>query len=143
MLEASQAALAIGTEGGARHNSACRHTYDRPDLLAFVVSADGPVTVFSDGIRSSALVLPDSKLPWNPSGGEMWTNEKHCPSCGVKLTVRKTVLYGFRTPEGGYCPICKEEAASVHGWQVEIGLIKDAASIERIREFRQRDLAHG
>lgn len=126
----------VQTEGGTRHNSACRHTYDRPDLLAFVISADGPVTVFSDGLRAFSLVLPDRELPWNPSGGEMWTDEISCPRCGSTLTIRKIVLYGWRSLEEGECPICDEEAASVHGWRVEIGLVKDAATIERIREFR-------
>jgi DNA integrity scanning protein DisA with diadenylate cyclase activity len=41
---------------GTRHTSAARHTYDCPDVLAFVVSTDGPVTVFSDGER-----IADSK----------------------------------------------------------------------------------
>ena len=40
---------------GTRHTSAARHTYDCPDVLAFVVSADGPVTVFSDGRRIADL----------------------------------------------------------------------------------------
>jgi DNA integrity scanning protein DisA with diadenylate cyclase activity len=40
---------------GTRHTSAARHTYDRPDVLAFVVSTDGPVTVFSAGQRIADL----------------------------------------------------------------------------------------
>jgi len=40
---------------GTRHTSAARHTYDCPDVLAFVVSTDGPVTVFSDGRRIAEL----------------------------------------------------------------------------------------
>ena len=40
---------------GTRHTSAARHTYDCPDMLAFVVSTDGPVTVFSDGQRIADL----------------------------------------------------------------------------------------
>jgi hypothetical protein len=106
-------------------------------LLAFVVSADGQVTVFSDGNRSSSLVLPERELPWNPSGGEMWTDAIQCPTCGVSLLVRKTVLYGFRNAEEADCPICKKEAASVHGWNIEIGLEKDATTIDRTRKFRQ------
>ena len=42
---------------GTRHASAARHTADCPDVLAFVVSADGPVTVFSDGQRIADLKL--------------------------------------------------------------------------------------
>ena len=42
---------AVSPTKGTRHTSAARHTYDCPDILAFVVSADGPVTVFCDGMR--------------------------------------------------------------------------------------------
>lgn len=45
MLETSQQAQRIKTDGGMRHHSAVRHTFDRPDLLAFVVSSDGPVSI--------------------------------------------------------------------------------------------------
>jgi hypothetical protein len=38
-----------------RHTSAARHTFDCPDVLAFVISTDGPVTVFSDGQRVADL----------------------------------------------------------------------------------------
>jgi DNA integrity scanning protein DisA with diadenylate cyclase activity len=46
---------AIAPVGGTRHTSAARHTYDCPDMLAFVVSSAGPVTVFSDGRRIAEL----------------------------------------------------------------------------------------
>lgn len=46
---------AVPPAGGTRHTSAARHTYDCPDVLAFVVSIDGPVTVFSDGLRIAQL----------------------------------------------------------------------------------------
>ena len=46
---------AVLTLRGTRHASAARHTADCPDVLAFVVSADGPVTVFSDGQRVADL----------------------------------------------------------------------------------------
>jgi DNA integrity scanning protein DisA with diadenylate cyclase activity len=46
---------AVPAMKGTRHTSAARHTYDCPDVLAFVVSTDGPVTVFSDGKRIADL----------------------------------------------------------------------------------------
>ena len=46
---------AVPLTKGTRHTSAARHTYDCPDVLAFVVSTDGPVTVFSDGRRIADL----------------------------------------------------------------------------------------
>ena len=48
---------AVAATKGTRHTSAARHTYDCPDMLAFVVSTDGPVTVFSDGQRIADLKL--------------------------------------------------------------------------------------
>jgi DNA integrity scanning protein DisA with diadenylate cyclase activity len=45
----------VAATGGTRHTSAARHTYDCPDVLAVVVSASGPVTVFSDGRRIAEL----------------------------------------------------------------------------------------
>jgi DNA integrity scanning protein DisA with diadenylate cyclase activity len=46
---------AVPATRGTRHTSAARHTYDCPEILAFVVSTDGPVTVFSDGRRIADL----------------------------------------------------------------------------------------
>jgi hypothetical protein len=48
---------AVPATRGTRHTSAARHTYDCPEILAFVVSTDGPVTVFSDGQRIADLKL--------------------------------------------------------------------------------------
>lgn len=138
MLDPTPQSTAIRTERGARHTSACRHTFDRSDILAFVVSADGPVTVFSDGVPSRSLILSEQEMPWNPSGGEMWAAEQECPNCRVRLLIRRVILYGFREREEAFCPICRAEAASVHGWHIEAGLIKDAPSIQRISEFRER-----
>ena len=50
-----QSEQAVPATKGTRHTSAARHTYDCPDMLAFVVSTDGPVTVFSDGQRIADL----------------------------------------------------------------------------------------
>jgi DNA integrity scanning protein DisA with diadenylate cyclase activity len=46
---------AVPATRGTRHTSAARHTYDCPEIVAFVVSTDGPVTVFSDGRRIADL----------------------------------------------------------------------------------------
>jgi DNA integrity scanning protein DisA with diadenylate cyclase activity len=53
----------VPSMGGTRHTSAARHTYDCPDVIAFVVSMDGPVTVFSDGQRIADLKSADPPVP--------------------------------------------------------------------------------
>jgi hypothetical protein len=56
ILRSSRASeRSVAAIGGTRHTSAARHTYDCPDVLAFVVSTDGPVTVLSDGQRIAEL----------------------------------------------------------------------------------------
>jgi DNA integrity scanning protein DisA with diadenylate cyclase activity len=53
---------AVPATKGTRHTSAARHTFDCPDVLAFVVSTDGPVTVFCEGQRVADLVATRRRL---------------------------------------------------------------------------------
>jgi len=55
MRPSRQSEQAVAATKGTRHTSAARHTYDCPEVLAFVVSTDGPVTVFSGGQRIADL----------------------------------------------------------------------------------------
>lgn len=67
MLRPSTEALRrVGVFGGARHTSAQRFSFDRPDCVAFVVSEDGPVSVFAGGHRT-ALVETDHSWTTPPS----------------------------------------------------------------------------
>jgi hypothetical protein len=85
------------------------------------------------------MPLPERNLPWNPSGGEMWMEKATCPNCASNLVVRKVILYGYRMKEEGERPICDTEVASVHGFSVEVGLVKDVETIIRLQAFRERN----
>jgi DNA integrity scanning protein DisA with diadenylate cyclase activity len=67
MRPSRQSEQAVPATKGTRHTSAARHTYDCPDVLAFVVSTDGPVTVFSGGQRIADLKARATK-PSNAGG---------------------------------------------------------------------------
>ena len=60
ILVGSPAAVdAVGVvAGGTRHHSAAWHSYDRPDVLCFVVSSAGRVTLFSLGQDVTPARLP-------------------------------------------------------------------------------------
>jgi hypothetical protein len=77
-------------------------------------------------------------MPWNPSGGEMWTDETNCTTCIARVILRKIVVYCFREREEGTCPVCKGNVGAVHGWTVGVGLIKDTPTIAGTREFRRQ-----
>lgn len=52
---ASHAKLRLGTERGTRHASARRYSFDHADIVAFVVSRDGPITIFVDGEELASI----------------------------------------------------------------------------------------
>lgn len=79
---------------GTRHTSARRASYDLSDALIATVSADGPVTVFSDGVSVFELRYSIAELEkWirKVSGKSVedaiWTSvhDKICPNCGTRL----------------------------------------------------------
>ena len=45
----AEAEQGVDVQGGMRHRSAARYTYDHAEAVAIVVSEDGPVTVFHHG----------------------------------------------------------------------------------------------
>lgn len=60
MLKASEPAQSlVEAHHGTRHTSAKRFSFDHPDCLLVVVSADGPVTIFSDGTATLSLRAED------------------------------------------------------------------------------------
>ncbi|MAT07432.1 MAG: hypothetical protein CL424_20595 [Acidimicrobiaceae bacterium] len=52
----------VPQKGGMRHRSAARYTWDHHHTIAFVVSEDGPVTVFREGRRIQICDRPDGAI---------------------------------------------------------------------------------
>lgn len=115
-LDPSPAAKAFVKEDrGTRHTSAKRYSYDARGSIVFVVSADGPVTVYSEG----ALLVRLDEAP--VKRGLAWTTEvrldvgagmqeertRHlCPECGKMLVVR--IVHHARSTRNEVvdCPVC-------------------------------------
>ena len=126
----------IPASGGTRHTSAARHTYDRPDVLAFVVSTDGPVTVFSDGKRIADLKMGDPQAPPYDVRSVVDLEDRTCPHCGVLLTVRTVAVDGHDEARAVQCPACRASAATPRAWHAEAFVRKTAATIEALRKLR-------
>jgi DNA integrity scanning protein DisA with diadenylate cyclase activity len=123
---------------GTRHTSAARHTYDRPDVLAFVVSTDGPVTVFSDGKRVADLKMGNPQMPTPDMLTRVELHEDTCPHCGVQMTIRTLAGVGHNATHEVPCPACEQSAATVEGWFAEGFLRKTAQTIEALRTLRAK-----
>lgn len=102
----------VQQHGGTRHTSAKRFTYDNEHVIAVVVSADGPVTMFSDGCKLASFDTFRASHKWllnnsySQSVGLSETQERlNCNQCGKHI-----LLTSVRGPGGGLfefaCPVC-------------------------------------
>jgi len=127
----------VPSMAGTRHTSASRHTYDCPDVLAFVVSADGPVTVFSDGKRIADLKVGDPQAPPYATSSRVDLDDRTCSHCGVLLTVRTIEVPGHDAPRDVRCPACDRSVATEQAWQLEAFVRKTSQTIDALRALRQ------
>jgi hypothetical protein len=132
LVASAEALERIAPAGGTRHSSARRYAYDQPRSVVFVVSSDGPVTVFSDG-ASAAQVRVDpcrvglpAEIAEDADAGEVMP----CPSCGRQLLIDVTDVPGWTGgPEQLDCPVCGGPV-TVNSYRAAIrGALKPAVDI--------------
>lgn len=128
----------IAASTGTRHTSARRFSFDCASTIVVTVSADGPVTVFSDGVNvielsfrsadASAKALgnfvPEKRHDIVPSS---WTET--CSNCGKTSVIEEVVIYGWKDREEAHCPICRAEIASSMCFTISAHVIKRLPSI--------------
>ncbi|MDR7188138.1 DNA integrity scanning protein DisA with diadenylate cyclase activity [Microbacterium sp. BE35] len=126
-LKASDDATALlRTEGGSRHASAQWFSYDYPEYVVLVVSADGPVSLFSDGrkfAQLSSTATPERPDPVQVVPGQRdkldtRTADLTCDTCKATLELRE---FGQDTETAAVvvaCEVCGADllttAASFH-----------------------------
>lgn len=94
--------LLVADHRGMRHRSARRYSYDHPEVIAFVVSQDGPVTVFSDGAAIATCDVIHADWPAMKTDPASDIALHRCVGCD-KLLASASRLVRFGTP---YCPVC-------------------------------------
>jgi DNA integrity scanning protein DisA with diadenylate cyclase activity len=122
----NEAVDCVPAERGLRHTSAKRYSFDDPACLVFVVSHDGPVTVYSDGMSVLELRIGPSHAS---SIGGVPTHDRFgiqqtvtCRRCRKELVVgRIHVRYQDRSLSID-CPVCEtpgldsDSAFEMHAW---------------------------
>ncbi len=129
---------AVPAMRGTRHTSAARHTYDCPDVLAFVVSTDGPVTVFTDGKRIAELKMGDPPTPPEEAGLKVTIEDRRCAACGATATIRSITAPGLNAPHCAPCPTCQAAMAGEACWQVDAFVRKTPETIQALWTLRRR-----
>ena len=136
LLSSAEAEAMTAPSGGTRHSSARRYSYDQPRSVVFVVSEDGPVSVFSDGASVAQVRVDPCRLGVTAAqfgvaeGGQVLP----CPTCDRTLLVDVTDIPRWSGgPEHLWCPVC-DGPIVVDAYRAAIrGPIKVPAAVERLR----------
>lgn len=124
----------IDARAGTRHTSAQRFSYDFSQGIVFVVSSDGPVTVFCDGMSVTDLeahftdeilledteVLPPSEITLSPC-----SRDAVCHNCGKHLRIQEVENDELTKQERSlYCPVCGYFVHSAKCNNLEVYVVK-------------------
>ena len=123
---------------GTRHTSAQRFSFDQPKVIVFVVSSDGPVSVFSDGARIGALSEEwqfdsTSLKELVPAKRDDITGSSaivKCKKCGKLSVVSTVVVIGWKDRESTNCAVCGETLDSAMCFSINSYVIKDVSPTE-------------
>jgi len=106
----------VRPHGGTRHTSAARFSFDVPEVVVFVVSADGPVTVFSDGVDVLHLDREGTfgqalarAVPGMARDISIELSRIKCPRCSKPLIVEQTIIKGWLETKSAQCPVCGQQ----------------------------------
>lgn len=132
----------IEAHTGTRHTSAQRFSYDFVKGIVFVVSSDGPVTVFSDGMSVTGLDVrfTDEPLAEDPeevflpeAGSASCSNEVTCQGCQKHLKIQETDSDEFKKLERSlHCPICNHFIHSVTCSNLDVYVVKALQEAARL-----------
>ncbi|MDX2213714.1 MAG: diadenylate cyclase [Oculatellaceae cyanobacterium bins.114] len=124
----------IEARSGTRHTSAQRFSYDFAKGIIFVVSSDGPVTVFSDGMSVTDLdVRFADEMPMEVSAEALTaevpdpccTSELECQNCKKQLKIQTTDNVELKQQEKQlYCPVCSHFIHPVRCSNLDVYVVK-------------------
>lgn len=119
---------------GTRHTSARQASFDHANSLIVTVSADGPVTIFSDGLDifslswfSAAAAAASMRRAMGEGGKDsVWASEHSatCKKCGKTSEIATLTVTGWRGDEEASCPVCGTVIATGHCYEIAANLIK-------------------
>lgn len=118
---------------GTRHTSAQRFSFDYVNALVLVISEDGPVSIYSDGVKVTELhqyrigETASALRDMVPAKAEdvfssCW--DAKCESCGKGVEIEVVTVVGWRERETGECPVCGNVVATKNCWQINVNLRK-------------------
>lgn len=122
---------------GTRHTSAKRFSYDLAKVIVFVVSSDGPVTVYSDGMSIVDLNVhfydaEIESLPIKEKEIEPASTDRNlsCLVCKKTFKVQETGFVQEHDNFEIFCPVCGNFIGSTRYSDIDIYIVKHLDEIE-------------
>lgn len=116
LLYGDDAAEKIQPDGGTRHTSAKRFSFEHGETVVFVVSQDGPVSIYSDGYKvtematqlgSRVSAVLKKMVPDKAGDVDNHDIDRKCPNCGRRIRIQEVVVTGWKSHESIDCPCCQ------------------------------------
>jgi hypothetical protein len=123
----------ISSIKGTRHTSAQRFSFDEARVVILVVSEEGPVSVFSDGVKLTELNMRPvgatervfrETTPDKSDQMATECNQVDCPKCGRHYLVEVFTIYGWKAKETAECVVCGSEIYSSNCFKIAVHLRK-------------------
>lgn len=128
-----RAASIVPQTGGTRHTSAKRFSFDEPRVIVVTVSEDGPVSVFSDGVKVTELDqtwlgasgdYPACLVPEKQDHVETSIVPISCPNCSKHLEVEVVIVPRWQKQRTAACPVCGTRVQERNCWKIIPRLVK-------------------
>jgi DNA integrity scanning protein DisA with diadenylate cyclase activity len=123
----------IRNYSGTRHTSAAKYSFENSETIVVVVSADGPVSIFSEGDNIDVLTVDTSRtfseeMERTYNDGEHAKHEEEylerCGNCGKAFIINTVTFVGWQNKETLRCGVCGYEYFSKECSRLEHRLIK-------------------
>ena len=137
LIYGDDAAEKIQPDGGTRHTSAKRFSFEHGETVVFVVSQDGPVSIYSDGYKVTEMatklgsrVSSDLKklVPYKAGDVDNRTVDLKCPNCARRIRIQEVIVIGWKDHESITCPCCQAPDVyssmcwSLSAWPIKFSL---------------------
>ena len=134
LIYGDDAAEKIQPDGGTRHTSAKRFSFDHNETVVFVVSQDGPVSIYSDGYKVTEMATNlghrvasglKKMVPDKAGHVDNHTIDRICPNCRRHIRIQEVIVLGWKSHESIDCPCCQSvELYSSMCWSLSAWPIK-------------------
>ena len=134
LIYREETATKVPSDKGTRHTSAKRFSFEHDETIVFVVSEDGPVSIYSDGYKITEMAselgtqVSTRLIRAVPEKSHHISNhirDIQCGTCKKHIRIQVVIMLGWKNRETVDCPSCQSpEIFSSMCWSLSARPIK-------------------